>query len=102
MSKFVAFAPPWGGEPSGKFRRIFRDFQIFFQEVSLPPRSFPKASAKVVGCFGFARGGGEDFLLGGVIGVSVRGLGGVLIWVNGVMVCGFMCFGGEREGVEAR
>ena len=55
-----------------------------------------------MGCFGFARGGGEDFLLGGVIGVSVRGLGGVLIWVNGVMVCGFMCFGGEREGVEAR
>ena len=47
-----------------------------------------------MGCFGFARGGGEDFLLGGVIGVSVRGLGGVLIWVNGVMVCGFMCFGG--------
>ena len=79
MSKFVAFAPPWGGEPSGKFRRLFRDFQIFFfKKFSLPPRSFPKASAKVVGCFGFARGGGEDFLLGGVIGVSVRGLGGVV------------------------
>ena len=38
-----------------------------------------------MGCFGFARGGGEDFLLGGVMGVSVRGLGGLLIRVNGVM-----------------